>query len=130
MGFSTPPFIFGYAPSMMHNKISTETRFYWRKNMKSSSQNNNSISLLEAKIKYNFKDEDVIFTAITHSSYANERKAKKLNYNERIEFLGDSILSLVISEYLYKMYPNLPEGELTVTRAKIVCENSLSKMCC
>lgn len=95
--------------------------------MKNSSQSFNTISLLEEKIEYNFKDEEVISTAITHSSYANERKAKKLKYNERIEFLGDSVLGLVISEYLYKMYPNLPEGELTVTRAKIVCENSLSK---
>jgi len=95
--------------------------------MKNCSQNINYIFKLEDKIKYNFKNKEIISTAITHSSYANERKAKKLNYNERIEFLGDSVLSLVISEYLYKMYPNLPEGELTVTRAKIVCENSLSK---
>ncbi len=95
--------------------------------MKNSSQINDNISLLEDKIKYNFRDKEVINTAITHSSFANERKAKKIKYNERIEFLGDSVLSLVISEYLYKMYPNLPEGELTVTRAKIVCENSLAK---
>lgn len=95
--------------------------------MKDSSQIINSISLLEAKIAYNFKDKETILTAITHSSYANERKTKKTKYNERIEFLGDSVLSLVISEYLYKMYSNLPEGELTVTRAKIVCESSLSK---
>lgn len=87
----------------------------------------NNISALEDKIKYSFKDKKILQTAITHSSYANERKAKKLSYNERIEFLGDSVLSLVISEYLYKMYPFLPEGELTVTRAKIVCENSLAK---
>ena len=95
--------------------------------MKDRNLIDNNISLLEEKIEYNFKDKEVVFTAITHSSYANERKTKKLKYNERIEFLGDSVLSLVISEYLYKMYPNLPEGELTVTRAKIVCENSLSK---
>lgn len=90
-------------------------------------QNADSITLLENKIKYVFNDKNAIYTAITHSSYANEKKSKKLSYNERIEFLGDSVLSLVISEYLYKMYPNLPEGELTVTRAKIVCENSLAK---
>ncbi|HEY5586883.1 MAG TPA: ribonuclease III [Ruminiclostridium sp.] len=95
--------------------------------MKNSSQSIISISKLENKIKYNFNDKEVILTAITHSSYANERKTKNIKYNERIEFLGDSVLSLVISEYLYKMYPELPEGELTVTRAKIVCENSLSK---
>jgi ribonuclease-3 len=95
--------------------------------MESSNRMDNSISLLEGIIGYNFKDRDVITTAITHSSYANERKAKHLKYNERIEFLGDSVLSLVISEYLFTKYPNLPEGELTVIRAKIVCENSLSK---
>ncbi len=85
------------------------------------------LSLLESRINYVFSDKDKILTAVTHSSYANERKAKKLKYNERIEFLGDSVLGLTISEYLYKMYPNLPEGELTVTRAKIVCESSLSE---
>lgn len=88
---------------------------------------NHSLALLESRVNYSFKDKEVISTAVTHSSYANERKAKKLKYNERIEFLGDSVLSLTISEYLYKMYPNLPEGELTVTRSKIVCENSLSQ---
>jgi len=95
--------------------------------MKNGSQRINNIPQLEHRIEYNFKDKEVVSTAITHSSYANERTNKKIEYNERIEFLGDSVLSLVISEYLYKTYPNLPEGELTVTRAKIVCENSLSK---
>lgn len=95
--------------------------------MKNSNQGVNDISRLESGIGYIFKDKEVINTAVTHSSYANEKKNKKLKYNERIEFLGDSVLSLVISEYLYTMYPSLPEGELTVTRAKIVCENSLSR---
>lgn len=95
--------------------------------MESCTNNNNSISQLENIIKYTFKDKKIISTAITHSSYANERKAKKFEYNERIEFLGDSVLSLVISEHLFKNYKNLPEGELTVTRAKIVCESSLSR---
>lgn len=88
---------------------------------------NNNLSLLENRIDYSFKDKAILLTAVTHSSYANEKKARNLKYNERIEFLGDSVLSLTISEYLYKMYPNLPEGELTVTRAKIVCESSLSR---
>ncbi len=85
------------------------------------------ISELEKIIGYNFKNKDVIFTAITHSSYANEKKSRKLKYNERLEFLGDSVLGLTISEYLFQKKPNLPEGELSVTRAKIVCENSLSQ---
>ncbi len=95
--------------------------------MNNGIDNNENISYLENKINYNFKDKSIVLTAITHSSYANEKKAKKLKYNERIEFLGDSVLSLTISEHLYKMYPDLPEGELTVTRSKIVCESSLSK---
>jgi len=95
-----------------------------------SSDTNNetsNIPALEQRINYVFKDKGTVLTAITHSSYANEKKARKLKYNERIEFLGDSVLSLTISEHLYKRYPDLPEGELTVTRAKIVCENSLSR---
>ena len=84
-------------------------------------------ALLEEKIQYIFKNKEHIFTAITHSSFANEKRMKNPKYNERIEFLGDSVLGLVISEYLYKMYPNLPEGVLTITRSKIVCENSLAK---
>lgn len=95
-----------------------------------SSDTNKEISnipVLEKRINYVFKDKGTVLTAITHSSYANEKKARKLKYNERIEFLGDSVLSLTISEHLYKRYPDLPEGELTVTRAKIVCENSLSR---
>ncbi len=86
-----------------------------------------NISTLEKRINYVFKDKNTVLTAITHSSYANEKKARKLKYNERIEFLGDSVLGLTISEHLYKKYPELPEGELTVTRSKIVCESSLSR---
>ncbi len=86
-----------------------------------------NISTLEERINYVFKDKNTVLTAITHSSYANEKKARKLKYNERIEFLGDSVLGLTISEHLFKMYPELPEGELTVTRSKIVCESSLSR---
>ncbi len=96
--------------------------------MKNNSKNEtDNISILEKRINYVFKDKSTVLTAITHSSYANEKKAGKLKYNERIEFLGDSVLSLTISEHLYNMYPDLPEGELTVTRSKIVCENSLSR---
>lgn len=86
-----------------------------------------NIPVLEKKINYVFKDRITILTAITHSSYANEKKAKKPKYNERLEFLGDSVLSLTISEHLFNMYPELPEGELTVTRSKIVCESSLAR---
>ena len=85
------------------------------------------ISLLEQKIEYEFKDKSLLKTALTHSSYANEFKAKGENimYNERLEFLGDSVLSLVASVYLFKGNRNLFEGDLTKIRAGIVCENAL-----
>ncbi len=88
--------------------------------------NNDSISEFEQLIKYVFNNRDFLTEALTHSSYANEKKYKKYNHNERLEFLGDSVLGLVISDYLFTNYPSLPEGELTKTRAKIVCETTLS----
>src|SRR5690554_5497931 len=78
-------------------------------------------------INYTFTEERYLIEALTHSSYANERKNKEAIYNERLEFLGDSVLGLVISDHLYKNYPSLPEGDLTKTRAKIVCEPTLSE---
>ena len=85
------------------------------------------IFLLEEKIGYEFKDKELLKTALTHSSYANEFKAKgeTIMYNERLEFLGDSVLSLVASVYLFKGNRNLFEGDLTKIRAGIVCENAL-----
>ncbi len=87
----------------------------------------NNISILEEKIGYVFKDKSLIETALTHSSYANEFRAKgeDVMYNERLEFLGDSVLSLVASVYLFKGNRNLFEGDLTKIRAGIVCENAL-----
>lgn len=76
-------------------------------------------------INYNFKNPDLLKTALSHSSYANEHKG--LEYNERLEFLGDSILGFVTAEYLYKNYPQLPEGNLTKIRANVVCETMLAK---
>lgn len=85
------------------------------------------ISLLEQTIGYTFKDTSVLETALTHSSYANELRVKGENimYNERLEFLGDSVLSLIASVYLYKGNSTLFEGDLTKIRAGIVCENAL-----
>lgn len=77
-------------------------------------------------IKIDFEDLDLLIEAITHSSYANIRKNTK--YNERLEFLGDAVLQLVISDYLYKKYYKKSEGELTKIRALIVCENSLHEV--
>lgn len=82
---------------------------------------------LQKDLNYFFKDEEILITALTHSSYANENKLGVEGYNERLEFLGDAVLSLIVSQYLYKKYPHYPEGELTKIRAKVVCESSLAK---
>lgn len=76
----------------------------------------------ENNIEYNFKNIDLLKTAITHTSYANENKVES---NEKLEFLGDAILEFVVSNYLYKNYPKLKEGEMTKVRASVVCEDSL-----
>ena len=78
---------------------------------------------LEYKLGIVFKDESLLNVALTHSSYANQKKHVK--YNERLEFLGDSVLQLVITEYLFMNYKEKSEGELSKKRALIVCENSL-----
>ena len=86
------------------------------------------LSLLEQKIGYTFRDRTVLVEALTHSSYANELKAKKktVRCNERLEFLGDSVLASVVSEYLYHTYPDLPEGELTQRRKAVVQSSALA----
>ncbi len=80
---------------------------------------------LEAKIGYSFKDKSLLTTAMTHSSYANERHAAGAESYERLEFLGDSILGLVTADFLYAHEPTLPEGRMTRLRAELVCEGSL-----
>lgn len=80
---------------------------------------------LQDKIGYHFKNIALLSEALTHSSYANEHKAKHIKYNERLEFLGDAVLSIVVSDYIFKNCPQLPEGELTKLRASLVCEKSL-----
>jgi len=82
------------------------------------------VERLQRTIGYYFGDEGVLENALTHSSFAHERKQPE-RCNERLEFLGDSVLSLVVSDYLYHHYPELPEGELTRIRAASVCEKAL-----
>ena len=82
---------------------------------------------LQKTINYTFKNQDYLKEALTHSSYANEHKSKKIRCNERLEFFGDSILSLIVSEYIYINCPDFPEGDLTKLRASLVCEESLFK---
>lgn len=83
---------------------------------------------LEKKIGYDFRDFFLLKTAMMHSSYTNERHLEKYRCNERLEFLGDAVLELVSSEFLFRESPRVSEGELTKTRASMVCEPSLA-MC-
>lgn len=78
----------------------------------------------EELLQYSFNNKELLKNALTHSSYANETHAAN-GSNERLEFLGDSVLSIIVSEYLYKNFKNLPEGELTKLRASLVCEKTL-----
>lgn len=80
---------------------------------------------LSEKLRYKFKDLSLLETALTHSSYANEKRNTGVQSNERLEFLGDSVLGAVTAEYLFCTYPDKPEGELTRMRAALVCEQSL-----
>ena len=83
------------------------------------------LSNFERSIGYEFKDKCLLQTALTHTSYANEHKVQS---NEKLEFLGDAILEFVTSEYLFKNYKKLKEGEMTKVRATVVCEESLHKV--
>ena len=84
------------------------------------------IKNLEAAIGYRFHNIQLLQNALTHSSYANERWHDSLMSNERLEFLGDSILGMLVAEHLYRNFPDRPEGELTRMRADMVCEQSLA----
>lgn len=86
----------------------------------------NKIREFEEKIGYEFQQENLLRQALTHSSYANEHRLKKLSDNERLEFLGDAVLEIVTSDFLYHTHTNVPEGELTRIRASIVCEQTLA----
>ena len=83
---------------------------------------------LETAIGYRFRNITLLQNALTHSSYANERWHNSLMSNERLEFLGDSILGMVVAEYLFRTFPDRPEGELTRMRADMVCEKTLARV--
>ena len=85
-----------------------------------------TLTQLEKKIGYKFMNDKLLFQALTHSSYANEMKMNKEDNNERLEFLGDAVLELITSEYVYNKHQTLSEGDLTKIRASIVCEQTLS----
>lgn len=84
------------------------------------------LKTLEEKIHYQFKDRQLLRQAMMHSSYANEHQTEGLKDNERLEFLGDAVLEIISSEFLYFNYPDMPEGDLTKLRASIVCEPTLA----
>lgn len=85
-----------------------------------------SLSVLEERIGYSFKNKDLLQQALTHSSFANERQINRTGHYERLEFLGDAVLELVSSEFLYREHSQLSEGDLTKLRASMVCEPALA----
>lgn len=87
----------------------------------------NQLTLLCKVINIKISNFTLLHQALTHSSFANESKGQGIDYNERLEFLGDAVLDLVISDYLFRHFPNLPEGELTKARAMVVCEPTLAR---
>ena len=83
---------------------------------------------LEKRIGYHFQNRELLKTALTHSSFANEARDRHTRSNERLEFLGDSVLGMVTSDYIFKRYADIPEGELTKLRASVVCEQALHEV--
>ena len=86
------------------------------------------INELQKNLKYSFKDISVLKTALTHPSYLNEKKQDRIRSNQRLEFFGDSVLSMAVSEYIFTNLKSFPEGKLTELRAKVVCEDALAEM--
>lgn len=83
---------------------------------------------LEDVLEYQFEKPELLERALTHSSYANERLSGALDCNERLEFLGDAVLGMVVADHLYREHPDLPEGDLTRLRASMVCEEALARV--
>lgn len=86
------------------------------------------VKTLEQKLNYTFKDVELLKNALIHPSYVNERHLERIYSNQRLEFFGDSVLSLVVSEYIFTHLKTFPEGKLTELRSRVVCEESLAKM--
>lgn len=83
---------------------------------------------LETKLGHSFHDRTLLETAVTHSSFANENRASGIVCNERLEFLGDSVLGVTVADFLYRHFPDMPEGRMTRLRAELVCEQSLHRV--
>lgn len=86
------------------------------------------MTALEERLGYSFRNRALLETALTHSSYANENRASGIVCNERLEFLGDSILGVTVADFLYRHFPDMPEGRMTRLRAELVCEQSLHRV--
>lgn len=82
--------------------------------------------VFQERIGYHFRNPDYLMTALTHSSYANEYTLHKIEYNERMEFLGDAVLEVICSDFLFRNYPEMPEGRMSRKRASLVCEPTLA----
>lgn len=95
--------------------------------MKTDKQLEKRLSDFQQSSNYTFKNIEILVTAFTHSSYANENRGNHINSNERLEFLGDAVLNIIVSDYIYRTFQDLPEGELTRIRASVVCEGSLAQ---
>lgn len=86
------------------------------------------VNYVEKELGISFRNKELLITAFTHSSYANDHREENLEHLERLEFLGDAVIELIVSEYLYKTYSNLPEGQLTKMRAAAVREETLAEL--
>ena len=86
------------------------------------------MTALEERLGYSFWNRALLETALTHSSYANENRASGIVCNERLEFLGDSVLGVTVADFLYRHFPDMPEGRMTRLRAELVCEQSLHRV--
>ena len=86
------------------------------------------MTALEERLGYSFRNRALLETALTHSSYANENRASGIVCNERLEFLGDSVLGVTVADFLYRYFPDMPEGRMTRLRAELVCEQSLHRV--
>lgn len=86
------------------------------------------MTALEERLGHSFQNRALLETAVTHSSYANENRASGIVCNERLEFLGDSVLGVTVADFLYQHFPDMPEGRMTRLRAELVCEQSLHRV--
>ena len=86
------------------------------------------MTALAERLGYSFRNRALLETALTHSSYANENRASGIVCNERLEFLGDSVLGVTVADFLYRHFPDMPEGRMTRLRAELVCEQSLHRV--